>query len=505
MNAPVKGQGAQKRQGWSPSPDFVRAVLKGHSGLGLAFAAAIYLVCLTGVLAVFVNEFMRWENPAAPRMEVVTAEAVNAAYLAALQKAGEGVEHVYISLPNENLPWLRLTTDREGEQTGWIADSDGHLVGQTTDGWTSFLVGLHVRLHLPHTWGKFIVGLTGVALLSSLISGVLAHPRIFRDAFHLRLGGSRRLQEADLHNRIGVWALPFHVIVTLTGALLGLSIIIVGVLGFALFQGDTGKVYDLFLPPHPVDDPRPAPALDLRPMLAQVEARTPGARVEFIALEHPTEQGGAALINVRSAPDRIAGVDSLTFDRSGKLYYSSTVAEMNLGEKILGSLGGLHFGWFGGGVVKIVYGILGLGLTYLAAGGVLIWLARRRDKGRPAPGWERIWAAVIWGQPAAMALAALAAIAIPGLSEMAVLSIWGVASLLALAAAKFVSPQGISRGGRLVTGGSMILVALVHMITRPGGDPMAVVVNASLLAVGALLVATVVRGGLLALKADTAG
>ena len=495
MNAPVKSQG------WAPSPDFVRAVLKGHSGLGLAFAAAIYLVCLTGVLAVFVNEFMRWENANAPRMESVSAEAVNSAYLSALEKAGEGVEHVYISLPNDNLPWLRITTDKAGEQTSWMADADGHLEGKANDAWSRFLIGLHVRLHLPHSWGQFIVGLTGVALLSSLISGVLAHPRVFRDAFHLRLGGSRRLQEADLHNRIGVWALPFHVIVSLTGALLGLSLIIVGVLGFALFQGDTGKVYDLFLPPHPVDDPRPAPALDLRPILAQVAERSPGARVEFIALEHPTEMGGAALINVRSAPDRIAGVDSLTFDRHGKLFYSSTVAEMNLGQKILGSLGDLHFGWFGGGLVKIVYGILGLGLTYLAAGGVLIWLARRRDKGRPAPGWERIWAAVIWGQPAAMAVAALAAVLKPSASETAILAIWGVGSLLALASAKFATPQAISAIGRLLTGGAMILAALAHMIGTKTGDPMAVVVNAVVLAIGALLVATVVRRKLKAVAA----
>ena len=487
MNAPARSQSR------APSPDFVRAVLKGHSGLGLAFAAAIYLVCLTGVLAVFVSEFMRWENADAPRMESVSADAVNGAYLAALEKAGGGVEHVYISLPTGDLPWLRLTTDKEGRQTSYLADEDGHLMGEARDGWSRFLVGLHVRLHLPQTWGKFIVGLTGVALLSSLISGVLAHPRIFRDAFHLRLGGSRRLQEADLHNRIGVWALPFHVIVSLTGALLGLSIIIVGVLGFALFQGDTGKVYDLFLPPHPAEDSRPAPPLDLRPMLAQVAERSPGARVEFIAVEHPAEQGGAVLINVRSAPDRIAGVDSLTFDRNGKLFHSGTVARMNLGEKILGSLGGLHFGWFGGALVKIAYGILGLGLTYLAAGGVLIWLARRRDKGRPAPGWERIWAAVIWGQPAALALAALAAVLKPGAADTRILAVWGVAGLLALASAKFATPQAISTGGRLLTGGAMILVALAHMISATTGDPMAVVVNAVVLVIGALLVAMVVR------------
>lgn len=479
----------------SPSPDFVRAVLKGHSGLGLAFAAAIYLVCLSGVLAVFVNEFMRWENPAAPRMEAVSAEAVNMAYLAALEKAGGGVEHIYLSLPNANLPWLLVTTDKAGEQESWLADATGRLVGKASKGWSEFLVALHVRLHLPHSWGQFIVGLTGVALLSSLISGVLAHPRIFRDAFHLRFARSRRLQEADLHNRIGVWALPFHVIVSLTGALLGLSFVIVGVLGFALFQGDTAKVYDLFLPPHPVEDERPAPPLDLLPMMAQLKTMAPGA-VEFIVIEHPTERGGAVLFNIRSAPERISGVDSYTFDHGGKLYHSTPAAKMNLGEMILGSLGPLHFGWFGGGAVKIAYGVLGLGLTYLAAGGVLIWLARRRDKGRPAPGWERVWAAVIWGQPAAMALTALVAVAVPSAWAGSLLALWGALSLLAIGAARFLAPVELSRWGRLTTGAALIAVSALHVVLRPDGDPMATMVNGALLLGGLLLVTTVLRSGL---------
>ena len=55
-----------------------------------------------------------------------------------------------------------------------------------------------------------------------------------------------------------------------TGAFLGLTTIIVGVLGMAMFNGDVNKVYALFFPPPPVDDPRPAPVLDLRPMYAKL-------------------------------------------------------------------------------------------------------------------------------------------------------------------------------------------------------------------------------------------
>ncbi len=237
---------------------FVRAVLRGHSSLGLAFAALIYLICLSGSIAVFAHEFQRWESAAAPQVTAVTPDAVQAAFEGAIAAGGKGVEHVYITLPTPDFPRLLLHVDA-AEDREFLADAAGKLVPGKAFAWTEFITRLHINLHLPRTWGGFLVGLIGVALLSSLISGILAHPRIFRDAFHLRLGGSRRLQEADLHNRLGVWALPFHVIISLTGAFLGLTTIIVGVLGMAMFNGDVNKVYALFIPAPPVDDPRPAP------------------------------------------------------------------------------------------------------------------------------------------------------------------------------------------------------------------------------------------------------
>ncbi|MDQ8754632.1 PepSY-associated TM helix domain-containing protein [Sphingosinicella sp. LHD-64] len=488
-----------KRKAWIPA-DFVRAVLKGHSLLGLAFAAAIYLVCLTGTVAVFAREFQRWENPAIAPMTAASPEAVQTALSQAVARAGPGVEHVYMTLPGAELPWLLVTTDVAGRTQSWAADESGRITESAASPWTDFLTALHINLHLPRSWGIFLVGLTGVALLSSLISGLFAHPRIFRDAFHLRLGGSRRLQEADLHNRIGVWALPFHVLVSLTGALLGLTTIIVGVLGLALFQGDVNRVYDLFVPPHPADNPEAAPLLDLRPMFAQVAERAPGGRVEYVFLEHPTEMGGAALFNVDDGSSNLTNVDAYAFDRTGRLYHASPARENNLGEQILGALGTLHFGWFGGGIIKLAYGLLGLGLTYLAAGGVFIWLARRRDKGRAAPGLERLWTAVVWGQPLALAASAVAVILIGGAGAHDVtvalpLAVWGGVTLACLAAATVMSPVRLSGVGRGASGALLVVVVLAHAALAGGrtADMTAWAVNGWLMAIGLLLLATVLK------------
>ena len=457
---------------------FVRAVLRGHSSLGLAFAALIYLICLSGSLAVFAHEFQRWESAAAPQVTAVAPDAVQAAFEGAIARGGPGVEHVFITLPSADFPRLLLYVDAE-EDRQFLADAKGEISAGITFAWTEFITRLHINLHLPQTWGGFLVGLIGVALLSSLISGILAHPRIFRDAFYLRLGGSKRLQEADLHNRLGVWALPFHIVISLTGAFLGLTTIIVGVLGMAMFNGDVNKVYSLFIPAPPVDDPRPAPVLNLAPMFAKVP--TEAGRIEYVFTEHPTEMGGAALFNVKR-PDRLAGVDGYAFRRDGTLYSEIRSQENNLGENLLNSMGTLHFGWFGGGLVKILYFLLGLGLTYLAASGVNIWLARRRDKGRPAPAWERLWAASVWGQPVAIALAAIASLAVPDVSFA--IGTWLAGSILFWLTAIRISAAAIALAGRRLLAVTLVATAGTHMLTRSGDDLIAWLVNAVLVASG---------------------
>lgn len=345
---------------------------------------------------------------------------------------------------------------------------------------------LHIYLHLPQSWGMFVVGLTGVALLSSLISGVFSHPRVFRDAFHLRWGGSKRLQEADLHNRIGVWALPFHVTIALTGALLGLTTIIVGVLALALFQGDVGRAYDLFLPPHPQDDPRAAPIARVDLALAGVARMSPDAIPTYVSLEHPGEQGQSVLV-LAGPPGRLSSGENHVFDGAGRPLIETPMGGETLGAQIIQAIGQLHFGWFGGWPIKVVYAVLGAGLTVVTTSGVAIWLARRRDKGRPAPMWERIWIAAVWSQPLAFGVSAAMSF-VPTISPLAS---WAVASLLGLTSAfAWTAPAAISRRLRLASALSLGVAVITHMAVWRGqaADPVAWITNAVVMLLAAGLV-----------------
>ena len=262
-----------------------------------------------------------------------------------------------------------------------------------------------------------------------------------------------------------------------------------------MFQGDTAKAYALFLPPI-VDDPRPAPSLpNLIPALEATQRLSPGSIPTFVGLEHPTEMGQAVLINA-SRPGRLIAADSFYFDGKGELLDKSQTVESNLGEKILGSLGPLHFGWYGGILLKFAYGLLGLALTSVTASGVAIWLARRRDKGRPAPRWERIWIGTVWSQPLAFVASALLVVALGEPASVAPLALWGLVTVAVIAGSLMFEPKRLSAALRLGTAGVILTLIVVH-IARHGAayaDPAAWGVNTALALIAAMLAASVILG-----------
>ena len=157
--------------------------------------------------------------------------------------------------------------------------------------------------------------------------------------------------------------------------------------------------------------------------------------------------------------------------------------------KVLASMTPLHFGWFGGWPVKVAYFLLGLGLTSVTSSGVAIWLARRRDKGRPAPRWERVWIAFVWSQPVAYAASALVSLLAPAPP----VAVWGLTTLAVMGAAIAWTPPVLSARLRLLSAILFAGVALVHIGLHGGrfADPVAWAVNLGFLAAAALLALSV--------------
>lgn len=384
------------------SPRLVSRVLAGHSAVALALGALIYLVCLTGTLCVFIDELQLWEapNPAPVAFNPASSDRL-VAQAVALAGGPAKAPVVYLRAPTT--PRQRAVVSVGPRK--WAVAPSGRLTSLALP-WTDFLAELHYTLTLPAPWGEMAVGLLGMGLFSLLISGVLAHPRILRDAFTLRLGGNRRLQEADLHNRLGVWGLPFHLAVTLTGALFGLANLLFMAVAMLGFHGDIGAATSVVSGSDIAPDSRPAPLPPLAQTVAESRTMLPGSQLYYIGVVAPYTRGAKTSVEV-TAPGRLPRGDDAVFDSRGRLIGRTRFASGDLGLQLYSGSAEVHFGFFGGLPIRLAYGVLGLTLCWICASGTSIWLARRRDRGRPAPRLEHAWSAWIWGAPLALCLAAL--------------------------------------------------------------------------------------------------
>jgi uncharacterized iron-regulated membrane protein len=435
----------------------VEATLAGHSTLGLAAAALIYIVCLSGAVSVFAREIEQWETPRIPARAEAAPEAMVAAIEAALPLArAEGEPGAVMAFgPEPGMPRLRIRAVGEDYARVWAADADGSLTPMETPV-SLFIRELHGNLHSPG-WGLYAVGVSGVALLSLLFTGFFSHPRIFRDAFRFRRGGAWRLQEADLHNRLSVWGAPFHLIVAFTGAVIGLGPAAAFVIGLAQTRGEPGGAAAAEI--H--GGAAAALSFDAIARAARaIEDAGPRSAVRFILVLRPETEEQSAFVDVVS-PDHLASGESYAIGADGTTFTPAGLFDGGAATQLQAAMIPLHYGTFGGPLIKIVYGLLGLALAAVVSTGVSIWMARRRDRGRPAPRLERLWTGFAWGQ-----VSALAAAAITG--DGYLMAVYLAVSLLA--AASFVAPADTRRfaAAHRAIAGVLLLAAVAAMALREG-------------------------------------
>jgi uncharacterized iron-regulated membrane protein len=387
---------------WRLPPSLVRVAMAGHSALGLTVSALLFLVALTGTVAMLIPELDRLQEWNAPVVEEV-APPLAARAVAGLPGETTRWRRITLEYPTEALPRLVLSAvPAKGEPQRFVADISGRLESRP-EPWSGFLVELHERLSLPGMTGLIVVGLLGVAMLALTMGGLLAHPRLFRDAFLFRSKALERVRQADLHNRLSVWPLPFHVTIAFTGAALGLSLPIATLVGKVAWHQQPASVGTALLGPSAA-----APAgirtavADLPAILNRIGNR-PSRHIQRVILDRPGTAGQMVRVDVYR-PGRLAYGDRLFFRGNGAPINPGGMLDVRPGLPFLNSLFALHFGTFGGTLLRIVYVLLGSALCVVIASGVRIWMARSRLGGRAMPWLEKIWRGWIWGSPLALLL-----------------------------------------------------------------------------------------------------
>jgi len=375
------------------SSSLVKQSLYSHSWIGLLVSVGMYIVCLTGTLCVIYPELQRWELAEANESLEYNLPVLQSALNDAIADEEFVTSHMYVYLPTEDRPILSMANERQD----YLVLSDGSLGGPVETKWTDFLIDMHLHLTIPGSFGLILVSTLGAMLCALIISGLLAHPRLIKDAFKLRLGPGSRLEQVDIHNRLSVWGTPFFLLIAVTGAYFGLVLPLLGIVSAVTDKNPAAIQASVFGEEPHVSVSGP---LNLESAFAQMENIDPDAKpFRLIVHDAGTEQQFFEIM--ASHPQRVIYSENYRFDSFGNYLGKVGFSDGEVGRQIVYSMYYLHFGHFAGYVGKAIYFLLGLGLTIVSVTGINIWLRKRNKRDHFNP----LWAGIVWGVPLSLLLA----------------------------------------------------------------------------------------------------
>ena len=210
-----------------------------HTWLGLALGSLLFAIFWMGTLSVFDREIDRWMMPSTRVTAPDVPFSADAAWRRNLPDA-IGSPLWVLTLPSDRQPVAqvqfaptgsaaratRIESSRKGiplprERLATLLfdpATGAVLADPGTKGATGFFFPFHWHLMFGEgSIGQWIVGLAGLSMLVSIISGVIIHRNIFAQFFTLRTNKRNGRKLLDLHNAAGVLALPFHILITFSG------------------------------------------------------------------------------------------------------------------------------------------------------------------------------------------------------------------------------------------------------------------------------------------------
>ncbi len=370
-----------------------------HGWTGLLLGWVLFIMCVAGTLSIFKPEVGRWMRPEAS----ATADPHDAIVAATRWLAGHsrGSTGWYLSVPDARSNTVEASFDSDGTyMTRTLDPVSGAPVARETLG-GEFFYRLHFELELPYPWGRLLASLAAATMLTAIVTGIIAHRRIFSDFFTFRPRKGQR-SWLDGHNALGVLALPFHVMITLTGLLTLASLNMPwGIV--AAYGTNPAPLYEQMNPGIVTRSASGviAPLAPIRPLLAEAQRRFEGGSIGRVNIANPGDKAAVVTVFRADTGQIPANSAQISFDGVTGHVLASWV-EHRPALQAYGVAYGLHMARFAPIVLRWLYFLGGAMLTMAIATGLILWIVKRRDRtplARGNPLLERLNVGVIAGVP----------------------------------------------------------------------------------------------------------
>jgi uncharacterized iron-regulated membrane protein len=350
------------------STRLIRWLFHLHRWTGIIGGIPLAIILFSGVVVVFKDEIDEFFNPqlliVSPASSRLSVDQVLAPLLPAQQ----------ILLPDSpTRPYLvyRRSAAGANEQVavdpyrGTVLGSrppNGHLA--------DVLRQIHLRFYYFGATGRIVVGVFGLLLAFSGITGLVLYPRFMRGDqrwYAVRWGRGTQWVNSDLHKLTGITTLVINLIWAISGAILGLE-------NLAAYYRPAQR----FLHPQPTVTASRSPlAVPLSSFLQTSRKAIEGFTPRRISL--PTKPGQPVTVYGNTAGSWSAPTSSwVALDPlTGAALQTHDERSAHLATRAYNLQDPLHFGYFGGGATRWLWFVVGIPVSLLPLTGHVIWWKKR--------------------------------------------------------------------------------------------------------------------------------
>ena len=379
-----------------------------HSWMGVITGILLFVIAFTGAVAVFARpELKIWanDNIRGP-IDLQPQQVAQVIDRYAKQVGPDYLEEIHVQMPGvRSSETLRViyeghfeTPEGGEEHKGQVFAFDPYQLELVKEqdmetffnsgelDMAVFLAHFHADLHLGRPVGLILTGLLGLTLMVSIVTGIFIHRKILTQLFTFRIEKSFSLMLNDGHKIMSIWAVLFHSVIAFTGAFLGLAtVILVPAAAYIGFNGDQEKLVETFTaikPPALTQVAQPTKLQDI--LQHSFDSRPDLEFSNFTVMGYGDEN---ALVYIQGFGSDVMGGETLVYQGANAQFLRS---QANFGRlegvtgKILDAMFPLHFGNFGGLLIKTIWAILGLATALLPITGLMLWIERGLNAQNPA-------------------------------------------------------------------------------------------------------------------------
>lgn len=360
-----------------------------HTWAGLIFGWVLFAMFLTGSLAFFRPEITRWMQPEIQAQPAPAVQAVATAQRYLAEHAPDA-KRWFITPPSDREPLIQLlyqTPKPKPGERGFVrvkldaATGEPVTARQTRGG--DFFYRFHFELETAFPWGRWLASIAGMFMLVAIISGIITHKKIFADFFTFRPGKGGQRAWMDGHNVLSVLGLPFHLMITFSGLVLFMVMLMPA--GIQAVYDNPRQFTSEVFKANKITPPQnqPAPLVDIAPLVEKAQQHWQG-RLGRVTVNNPGD-AGATITLVRNVGDGVSYGLLAPFMRFDGVTGALQEAEDDHSATVVttGVITGLHLGLFAEPLLRWFYFIVSLAGTAMVATGLVLWIAKRRQKARP--------------------------------------------------------------------------------------------------------------------------